>query len=213
MAVLTNIFPATRPSGYLDLEVDGQSLGAVPQRVADQLGLRVGMTLTDEAVAELRASARMGEALVIANRFLAHRPRTAGEVRVRLRRAQLEPEIIDAALAELEHQGLLDDRRFAALWVENRTAFSPRSARVLEQELRRKGVNREVIDQTFAGAEMGDEAGLALDAGRKRLRSMFALDEETFRRRMAGYLTRRGFDYRATRAAVDQLWVERLADT
>ncbi|MGH2391373.1 MAG: regulatory protein RecX, partial [Chloroflexota bacterium] len=156
---------------------------------------------------------RMGEALIIANRFLAHRPRTAGEVRSRLRRAHLESEVIDAALAELEHQGLLDDRRFAALWVENRTAFSPRSARVIGQELRRKGVDREVIDQTFAGAEMGDEAGLALDAGRKRLHSMSALDEESFRRRMGGFLSRRGFDYQATRAAVEQLWTERLADS
>ena len=210
MAILTKLYPSAHPSGYLNLEVDGAPLGAVSQPVAERLGLTAGMTLRDEQVAELRAAAGIGDALALANHFLAHRPRSTAEVRARFHRARIEPEIIDAALAELERQGLLDDRRFAALWVDNRTAFRPRSARALEQELRRKGVDREVIEQTFAEVEMGDETALAVDAGRKKLRAMAALDQDTFRRRMAGFLARRGFAHEAASAAIEQLWAELL---
>jgi regulatory protein len=208
MAILTKLDPSTHSPGYLKLEVDGVPLCTVSKRRAARLGLVEGITLRDEVVEELRKSAGIEGALALANRFLAHRPRTVEEVRARFRRAQFEPEIIEAAVAELQRQGLLDDQRFAAMWVENRSTFSPRSARSLEQELRRKGVDRDVVEQTVEEAQLGDETTLAIEAGQKRLRSMASLDEETFRRRMGGFLARRGFAYQTASAAVEQLWRE-----
>ncbi len=208
MATLTKLDPSTHSPGYLKLEVDGAPLGTVSKRVATRLGLVEGMTLRDEDLEELRKSAGIAGALALANHFLAHRPRTIEEVRARFRRAQFEPEIIDAAVAELERQGLLNDQRFAALWVENRNTFSPRSSRSLEQELRRKGVERDIAEQTVENAQLGDETTLAIEAGHKRLRSMASLDQDTFRRRMSGFLARRGFAYEAASKAVEQLWRE-----
>jgi regulatory protein len=208
MAILTKLDPSTYSPGYLKLEVDGAPLGTVSKRIAAQLGLEEGMPLSEEDLEELRKSTGIGAALALANHFLAHRPRTVAEVRTRFRRAQFEPEIIEGAIAELQRQGLLDDQRFAALWIENRSTFSPRSSRSLEQELRRKGVERDIVEQTVEKAELGDEATLAFEAGQKRLRSMASLDEETFRRRMGGFLARRGFAYEATSTAIERLWAE-----
>jgi regulatory protein len=184
-------------------------VGSIPDRLVEERGLARGQELDETELAELRAAARIGEAVTVANRFLAHRPRSSAEVRSRLRRERFDPEVIDACLEELERQGLLDDRRFAAMWVENRVTFSPRSTRSLEQELRQKGIDRGLAEETVADTDTGGDADLALQAGRRRLHAMSRLDEETFKRRMGGFLARRGFNYEAASAAIAQLWAER----
>jgi len=209
MATITRLAPAAHRLGYLEIEVDGVLLGSIPDQLVAERGLARGQELDEAELAELQAAARIGEAVTVANRFLAHRPRSSAEVRTRLRRERLDPEVIDACLAELERQGLLDDRRFAAMWVENRVAFSPRSARSLEQELRRKGINRDMAEETLADVATGSDAELALEAGRRRLHAMSRLDEETFTRRMGGFLARRGFNYEAAAMAIRQLWAEK----
>ena len=211
MPVVTALRPARRRAGYLDVEVDGVLLGPVAEKDVAALGLAPGAALDEATVARLHAEANVARALALANSYLAHRPRSEAEVRTRLRQAQLGAASIDAAVDRLRAQGLLDDKRFAALWVESRASFSPRSSRALANELRQKGVDREQIDEVLAGAAPDDQE-LALEAGRKRLRQFSGAGEEEFRRRMAGYLARRGFPYDVVRESVEQLWQESQQD-
>ena len=207
MPVITAIYPARRRPHYLEMEIDGAPVGALPERELARLGLAVGQSIDPVALEGLRATAALAAALSLANGYLAHRPRSEAEVRRRLAQAGFDALAIDAAVEALTAQGLLDDTRFAALWVESRSLFSPRSAQTLGRELRQKGVDRDQIDAVLASSGT-DDAALALDAGRKRLRSYGSLDEAAFRQKMSGYLMRRGFGYDVVRAAVELLWAE-----
>lgn len=208
MPVITAIHPSRRGPRLLRIEVDGAPLGELPAREVESRGLSVGQSLDEAALSELARGSDVAAALVLANSFLAHRPRAAAEVRQRLQRAGHSDEIVDTAIERLIAAGLIDDRRFAALWVENRATFSPRSARALEAELRRKGIDRQTAEETLSEALPGDETAAAVDAGRRRLRAFSSLDGETFRKRMGGFLARRGFGYEAIGAAADILWAE-----
>lgn len=207
MPVVSALRPARRRSGYMDMEVDGVLLGPIAERDVAALGLAPGVVLDDAAVARLQAAARIAQALALANGYLAHRPRSEAEVRSRLRQARYDEGTADAVVDRLRTEGLLDDRRFAALWVESRGSFSPRSSRALANELRQKGVDREQIDEVLADAAPDDQV-LALDAGRKRLRQFAGAGEDEFRRRMSAYLGRRGFAYDVVRESVNLLWQE-----
>ena len=90
------------------------------------------------------------------------------------------------------------DADFARRWVANRGELAPRGTRLLRRELRQKGVDTELADQTLAEADLDDyETALAL--GAHRLERMRGLDSETQRRRLAGFLERRGFSYETVR--------------
>src|SRR5262249_56098482 len=102
-------------------------------------------------------------------------------------------------LQELE---LLDDHEFATFWVENRERFSPRAARALGQELRQRGVARELVE---AVSQPERDEMRALEAGRQRLRALAGLDYQTFHTRLGQFLLRRGFSYSAGRTAVRPL--------
>jgi regulatory protein len=98
----------------------------------------------------------------------------------------------------------LDDQAFAERWVASRQQGRPRSERMLRQELARKGVDKETIEQTIEEAGV-DELGDALELARKRYESMKALDPEARYRRISGFLGRRGYNFDVIRRVMEAL--------
>jgi regulatory protein len=145
-------------------------------------------------------------AIDAALRYLAQRPRSEAEVRQRLRRAGIAPDEIEQTLAQLKRHGLIDDRAFAAYWVEQRRTFRPRGARLLQAELRAHGVGALLA---AGGAVSTDDD--AYRAALKKARLLATLDERTFRARLGQFLARRGFDWDTIAPTVDRLWCEQGA--
>lgn len=149
----------------------------------------------------------------VAARFLATRPRTRWELERRLRRAGTEEAEIAAALDRLQELGYLDDAAFARWWGEQRDRHSPRGRRMIESELRQRGVPREVIEAyreehgeparapEDAGLP-GDETERAREALRKHLRGRPMPSDRSAAQRVGMYLMRRGFDPEVVRSAL-----------
>src|SRR5688500_3861526 len=99
-------------------------------------------------------------AMEIAAHFLGTRPRTRWELERRLRRAGAEEAVVATALERLAELGYLDDAAFARWWGEQRDRHAPRGHRMIEAELRQRGVPREVIEayrDTHAAPERAAE--------------------------------------------------------
>jgi regulatory protein len=158
----------------------------------------------------------------IATRFLGARPRTRWELERRLRRAGVEQPVIDATLERLADLGYVDDAAFARWWGEQRDRHAPRGRRLIEAELRRSGVPRDVIDafrDEHADPERapedaslpGTEAERARDALARHLRGRRLPDEPKALARIGMFLVRRGFDPETVRMALRDAGAE--ADT
>jgi len=111
-----------------------------------------------------------------------------------------------AVVERLRREGGLGDLAFCRAWIENRQDFRPRSTRALRFELKQKGVDPRVIEAALEGYDEGKAVEAAAQAGARKYAS---LPEDLFRRRLAGYLTRRGFDYPTILPLVARLWRER----
>jgi regulatory protein len=149
--------------------------------------------------------------------LLSYRARTHTELRRRLRKKGFAPARIGPCLDRLQEKGFLDDEAVAAAFVRDRLRHRPRGTMRLSQELRAKGVDEEVATRTIARVfedEDVTDAALALDsaAGWLRrqsaevLRALAGDDDraarEKARRRLNGYLARRGFRGEALGAAM-----------
>lgn len=167
--------------------------------------LHVGQKLSQEKIAKLKEQDTQEGAYQNALRLLSFRPRSSTEIRQKLAKHGYSDDVIDCALQRLIHSGLVDDARFAKEWADNRNEFRPRSRRALEYELRQHGLPREEIDQALEGL---DENTLALQAARKYARKLQALPATEFRRKLYGFLARRGFNYEIAKPAVEQAWKE-----
>lgn len=200
---ISRIAPQRDPE-RVSIYLNGEFAFGISTLIAEERGLRVGQALSTEQVASLRAADELDKAVNKALAFLTIRPRSIREVRDRLKEKEVVPETIDAVIARLEGWGYIGDEGFARYWVENRGSNQPRGKRLLRQELWRKGVERETVDQVLEEATI-DEYGDALMLARKRLVQLRALDEQTQRRRLASFLQRRGYDWPTTKRALDAL--------
>src|SRR6266851_5028821 len=205
---ITALEPQVNNPERVNLYVDGRFLLGVSAVVVLQMGLRLNQELLPEQLEQLRSEEAEQQAVDRALNYLSFRPRSREEVRRYLRRKETPPEIIEAALARLDRLDFVNDRAFAEFWIETRGQFNPRGAHALKNELRMKGVEREVVDE-LVDDEQDEER--ALRAGRKKAVSLMHLphmDYATFRNRLGSFLQRRGFGYQVVTKTVRELWKE-----
>lgn len=167
--------------------------------------LQVGLQISDEKIAQLKAEDEREVAYQRALNYLSYRPRSVAEVRTNLLSHDVPEETVAYALERLGRAGLVDDARFAQAWVENRNEMRPRGRRALAYELRSKGISDELIDQAL---ETLDEDQLAYQAAARQASKWNHLEWFDFRNKMYAYLTRRGFAYSAASEATARAWSE-----
>jgi regulatory protein len=140
--------------------------------------------------------------------LISYRARTRAELARRLRQKGFRPARIDPCLDRLEAKGFIDDGAVAEAFVRDRLRHRPKGKSALSAELRAKGVDGELvsqaIDRVFEDADVDDAtlARLVTERWIKRqnpdLLEALASPRRTpegqkARRRLTGYLTRRGF--------------------
>ncbi len=205
---ITALEPQLNNPERINLYVDGRFLLGVSAAIVLQMGLRLEQELSPSQLELLQSEEAEQRAVDRALNYLSYRPRSREEVRRYLRRKETPPEIIEAALARLDRLDFVNDRTFAGFWIESREQFSPRGARALKNELRMKGVERDVVDE-MVNDDQDEER--ALRAGRKKAIALVHapdIDYATFRSRLGSFLQRRGFGYQVTTHTVRALWKE-----
>ena len=187
------------------------------------------------AEARERRAAVDDPALVLeaAARFLEARSRSIDEVRRRLTGAGYQAGLVDGAIVRLTELGMLDDEVFARSWVESRDRSRPRGERAIRDELRRKGVDRALVDEVLearrqAAADADANAGVESDAGpavsadraaadrllARHARALARVAEPRQRRQRAyGLLARHGFDPDTCREAAIAMIDSQTDDT
>ena len=169
--------------------VDGEFWAEIDAGVAAERGLREGVALSLEELAEARSAGERALAMTRALNFLGYRARSEWEVRERLRRYGYGEETVEGVVVRLEELGYLDDEDFARLVArEKARRYGPRR---VSAELWKSGVDPElakkVIEEEFDTRSEIEEARST--AARRYNRG--GSDAEA--RRVYGFLVRRGY--------------------
>ena len=203
MATLTKITAQRRNQERVNIFLDGEYSFSLSLVTA--ASLRVGQTLDEAQLAELRMEDDYERAKESALTFIAYRPRSMSEVRRKLHDKAFDEATVDRVIQRLSELQLVDDEAFARYWMEQREAFRPRSQTALRQELAQKGVGREVVDEVLGEL---DEQDSAVRAAERKAAQWANLPQEEFNQKVGAFLQRRGFNYAIIRTAVATLWEE-----
>ena len=129
-----------------------------------------------------------------AYRYLTIRPRSNKELADKLHDKKFSDPVITAVLEHVTRLGYLDDGKFAAQWAASRIRSRGFGKRRLEQELRIKGISRDIIKETLTTLfEESAESDIARKEAEKKLRTLTRFEPQVRRRRLAGFLERKGF--------------------
>ncbi|MCO5216876.1 MAG: RecX family transcriptional regulator [Thermomicrobiales bacterium] len=201
---ITSMAPQARDADRLNISIDGVFAFGIHVDIAANHYLRVGQVLTADMLQILLDEDEIKKATLAALNLIAYRPRASGELTRKLREKGYRSEAADAAVARMQELGYLNDADFADRWIENRQEHRPRSRRMLQQELREKGIDAETIAEVMDEAEI-DEFSDALALAQKKAAGMTALDVETRQRRISGFLSRRGYGFDVIRRVLEEI--------
>lgn len=146
------------------------------------------------------------------------RARSRQELAQRLRRKEFPAAIVRETLDDFVDRGWLDDAAFARSLTRDRIRFKPRAPVRVKQELQRRGVDRDIADaevQRVLDEEETSVEDLAREAAEGWVRRQglgvqqdlarreWSESTEKAKRRLMGYLARRGFGGSIAVSALD----------
>ncbi len=222
---ITDIQALPELPSHRQLFFDGAPFVVLHAALVENFGLRVGLEIEAEVIEKLIAADEVMRAKNYALRLLRETPNNDGndetedsrlrvrsktytksEMKHRLTREGFSEEAVEIAVEELIDSGHIRDRKYAENWVVRRQKSNPRGKTLLKHELLDKGVDRETAEQVVAQVETEDEATLALQLAQKRVKRYQRLPIHVAKRRLHGFLARRGFGSEIVRWVLAQIF-------
>lgn len=193
MPVITSIKPQKKKD-RVNIYLDDKFGFGIDLENFVKLGLKVDQELTDEEIAEIVKKSEFQKTLDKLLRFATLRPRSEKEIKDYFRRKKVHESLHSKLFDRLNHLELIDDEKFAKWWVEQRQSFRPKPKRILNNELRMKGIKKEIIEEVL-GEEEIDEEKIAKELLKKRAYKWKNLEPREARQKMSQYLAGKGFGW------------------
>ena len=139
-------------------------------------------------------------------RLLAVRARSARELKDRLKRKGFPSGVVEQTIRNLQARGYQSDEEFARQFAREKWTSSGWGPARVRQELVRKGIAASLRERVIAETYGDDDLTEALlPLARKRWASTEDLPTETRRRRLVGFLQRRGYDWETTKTVLNRV--------
>jgi regulatory protein len=140
--------------------------------------------------------------------LLSARPYATQALRKKLIQKEYLAADADDAIRRLVDNGLLNDEKFAEQYARSKILNTGASKRRLTQDLYRKGIKGDVATAAIANVIVDEEidtAAVVEQVARKKLAQLGDLEPLVLRRRLFGFLARRGYDLDEIKSVVARL--------
>jgi len=134
--------------------------------------------------------------------YLNRRDRTQKELTQKLSDRGFDQETALKTIKKLKNLNFVDDERFARNFVKSSFNFKPKGRRRLMFELKRKGLDEELVERVLQDEWTNNEYSLIIGQAKKLVKKNSRLQREKNFQRTLGALLRRGFDYTVCKKAV-----------
>ncbi len=165
--------------------------------------LKVEQELSDEEVRKIIKESEFQNVYDKILKFAALRPRSEKEYRFWLKKHKVHKSLHQELFDRLKRLDFLNDKKFTVWWIEQRQQFRPKSKRILDQELRIKGIDKEIVDEVL-GEEEVDEAFAARQILKKKKYMWKNLEGFKKRVKMSNFLARNGYSWDTIRKVVNE---------
>ena len=223
---ITDIQASPELPSHQQLFLDSAPFVVIHASLVEKFGLRIGLEIEAEIIEKIIAADEVMRAKNYALKLLreekdnnttANEPEdsrltlkrktyTKSEIERQLQREGFSSDAIETSIEELIRSGHIRDRKYAENWIVRRQKSNPRGKTLLKRELVDKGIDRETAEQVIATVETEDETKVALEIAQKRAKQYKRLPTHVAKRRLHGFLARRGFGSDIVRQVLEQIF-------
>ncbi len=210
---VTAIERQKRNPARVSVYLDGAYGFGLDEEVLFRNPIHEGDSLSESFIDEVLLFDERVRAKAKALRLLSHRALAVDELRQKLLDRDFSERTTERILADLVRVGLLNDESYATAFVHARMSQRPSSKRLLEIELKRKGIGEKEAERIVEGAYGPEsESQVAEMLFRKKMESLKGEDPRKARKKAVEFLFRRGFDWELIRSAMDGAGGESISD-
>ena len=202
---ITDIQSHSQFPSHHQLFLDDKPFVVLPANLVENFGLRIGLEIESQTIEKLIAADEAMRAKNYALGLLRENIYSKTQMERQLEREGFREQTIKTIIMELINSGHIRDRLFAEKWVQRRLKSNPRGRTVLKQELIDKGVDTKTAEQVLAEVKVEDEARLALQIAQKQSQKYKNLPAHVAKRRLHGFLARRGFESETILQIIEQV--------
>lgn len=190
--------------GQVELSADGRAFARVRKAHFDKCPLAQGDEIDIDAYIDRVAAVQFPDAYEAALTSLDFCARSAKEIGNALRRKGYVEPAIEAVVARLTENHLIDDARYAERMAEVQ-ARKATGVYAFKRKLRAKGISDEDAEAALAAFDDAQQQAAALAAAEKLFHKYEALPPREAKAKLSQALARRGFGWDAIESALDQL--------
>jgi len=203
---ITDLKVQKKHPSRLSIYLDGKYYCGVSEEVALKHKLKAGVEVDETSLKEMIHDEELQKAKTYIYGLLSRRMYSSKEVYDKLAKQGYTDEVIGQAISTIEGFGYIDDRTFAEEWVLLRKHPKPKGKIGLRHELKVKGIDEEIIGEVFDELiDDSEQLEVALELAQKKARSYRNDDKMSARRKLQGFLVRRGFSFETVRKVVDKV--------
>ena len=187
---ITALEPQKHNRERLNLYIDGVFHSGIEIGTAAKLGFYEGKEVTETNLSQLDTEDDYQKCMNAALNLASRRLQSEREYWQKLGKKYEKP-IIGRCLDRLRQLGYANDQKFAEMWVRERSRT--RGKRLLETELKEKGIAKDIIQQVLEQTAPVINFEEIIQAASKKFKSEDSYEKNYSR--IAGFLGRKGYDY------------------
>lgn len=192
--LITKIEVQKKRKDRYNVFVDGEFRFGLDEGVLARLGLYDKKEIDESEIEQIEKEEVIAKAFNAAVNFLKARERSKKEVRDKLKSKECSEGVIEKVLDKMERLDLVNDKRFAEMFVRDRMKLKPKGKKLLSIELSRKGIAKNIIEESLSEIlDKDSEIGLAKIVLEKAIRKYG--DSPDSKQKVIRYMMSKGFDY------------------
>lgn len=184
---ITKVVPAAKTPGRYNIFIDNEYSFSLDEVQLVQSGLHSGLEIDGDQLAKWQGESDFGKNYIRAVDLISRRLRSEREIRDYARRKQWTSANTERVIKRLYDHNYLNDLAFAKAFVSSRLGTNRYSKRRIELDLRKKGINSEIIKQVLHD-DVNDNNTLAKLVAKRAPK--YSNDNK-----LRAYLLRNGFNY------------------
>ncbi len=194
---ITSIKQQVKRASRYSIFVDDEYAFSLSESALLEHKLANGQELSKHQVKEFKKLSAEDKLYNQTLRYVALRLRSRWEIEFYLQRKAASPPLIEQILNMLSNIGMIDDKKLAQAFINDRQLFHPTSRRKIINELKKKHIEQSIIDEVVGTSEEPDRTALQALIERKRQQAKYQDDLMLMQ-----YLARQGFNYSDIKAAL-----------
>lgn len=189
-----------RRKSFSQLYIDGEAAVKIDTETLLRSGFKPGAEITDEELYELIQQSDARRANEKALYLLEHRSHSRKELEDKIARTAASREAAKAAAAHMEEIGLINDASYARNYAEELFRRKKYGKSRVKQELRLKGIEKELIEEILEAYENLDTSSTICGILERKYARY--TDDEKVKRRAVAALQRMGYRFDEIKSAM-----------